>query len=296
LGVSANIFNIFKHNTNKSRVQKHADSRRKIILTENYSAVDTTFAFLRVKMFGDHTYARRVVVPHFEVRPVEPMDEDEEVQHQQQGLGQRQNELRGIQQGQDDNQQQVAAMDSDDDQPSTSNQASRFDDQPCTSRQSDLAQFYELGEPEEQRVRRFNTTAATYPLRFRNIDEAENFHDQLPAIFDQVVDQIMEDAQDNDYVGAEILHPELQRPVLIRFRRRHEIHGSELLHELERVMQSNDQLRLDDGQMQIKVVKVSPPQGKGQHKRQCTQLDKMRRLKNRLSGSRTRTIYVWPEQ
>jgi len=57
---------------------------------------------------------------------------------------------------------------------------------------------------------------------------------------------------------------------------------SEILHVLERVQQSNDQLKLDDGQLRVRFVRVSPPQGLGQHKRQCTQLDKLRRLKRSI--------------
>jgi len=120
-------------------------------------------------------------------------------------------------------------------------------------------QFYELGEPETQHVRRFNTTAVTHHLTFRNIENAEIFFELLPALFDHAIDKILEGALDTDYVGAELLHPSLNKPVLLTFRRRSDVHGHELLHILERVMQSKDRLILGDGQLQLKLVKVSPP-------------------------------------
>jgi len=78
----------------------------------------------------------------------------------------------------------------------------------------DAAHFHELGEAEELNVRRFNSMAATFPMRFSNIEAAESFVELVPAIFDHEIDHFMEGADDNDYVGAELLHPSFQRPVL----------------------------------------------------------------------------------
>jgi len=55
-----------------------------------------------------------------------------------------------------------------------------------------IDQRYELGQPEQQHVRRFNTTASTYPLRVRNVDQANNYHEQLPAIFDHAIERVTE--------------------------------------------------------------------------------------------------------
>jgi len=133
-----------------------------------------------------------------------------------------------------------------------------------------IDQLYELGQPEQQHVRRFNTTASTYPLHFRNIDQANNYYDQLPAIFDHAIDRIIEGAFETDYIGAELIHPDLHAPVLIPFQHPGEIQGSQLLHVLQRVLQSNEHLNLNDNQLKVRIVKVSPPAGKGYHSRQCT--------------------------
>ena len=127
----------------------------------------------------------------------------------------------------------------------------------------DPAEFYELGEPEEIKVKTFKTLAQSYPFNLRNIDNAPNLHGLLPDVFDHALNRVMEGSADNDLIGAEFIHPQLERPVLIPFRHRDEMHGSHLLHVLERVMQSNEALKLDDGQMRIRMVKISPPQGKG---------------------------------
>jgi len=39
---------------------------------------------------------------------------------------------------------------------------------------------------------------------------------------------------------------------------------------------------MGEGQFHLKIVRISPPQGQGQHKRQSTQLDKMRRIKRSI--------------
>jgi len=54
------------------------------------------------------------------------------------------------------------------------------------------------------------------------------------------------------------------------------------LHILERVLQSNEQLQINDGQLKIGIVKVLPPSGKGYHSRQCTNLDKLRKIKQSI--------------
>jgi len=92
----------------------------------------------------------------------------------------------------------------------------------------------------------------------------------------------MADSNDYDLVGAEFIHLSLSTPVLVSFRRRDEFHGSQILHLLERIMQSNSQLTLDDNKIKIKFVKVTLPQGEGHHKRQCTNLDKQLKLKRSI--------------
>jgi len=131
-------------------------------------------------------------------------------------------------------------------------------------------------------VRRFNTTTATFSLRFRNLNQVGNFHEILSEIFDSIIDRVMTDSNDYDLVGAEFIHPSLSTPVLLSFRRRDEFHGSQILHVLERIMQSNTQLTLDDDKIKIKFVKVTPPQGEGHHKRQCTNLDKQLKPKRSI--------------
>jgi len=86
---------------------------------------------------------------------------------------------------------------------------------------------------------------------------------------------------ETDYVGAELIHPDLHAPVLIPFRHPGEIQGSQLLHVLQRVLQCNEHLNLDN-QLKVRIVKVSPPVGKGYHSRQCTNLDKLRQIKKSI--------------
>lgn len=49
--------------------------------------------------------------------------------------------------------------------------------------------------------------------------------DILPDIFDHAVAHILENAELNDRIGAEFVHTDLQRPILIPFRRRSEVRG-----------------------------------------------------------------------
>jgi len=146
----------------------------------------------------------------------------------------------------------------------------------------DPAQFYQLGEPEVQHVKRFKTSSSTYPFVFRNIEKIENFYKQIPEIFDHAVEHVMEGAAETDYVGVELTHPTLHVPVLIPFQHRNKIQGSQLLHVLQRVLQSNEHLNLNDNQLKVRIVKVSPPSGMGHHSRQHVNLDTLRKIKKSI--------------
>jgi len=98
----------------------------------------------------------------------------------------------------------------------------------------------------------------------------------------RAVDKILEGALESDMVAAELYHPGIYRPVNLPFQRRDKTTGSLLLDKLETKVQRDEEIHLDDGSFHFKIVRISPPQGQGQHKRQCTQLDKMRRIKKSI--------------
>jgi len=80
-----------------------------------------------------------------------------------------------------DNQQPILDPEIDDQPPNL--EPMEIDDQSPNIVQDNVEHFYVLGEPAVQHVRRFNTTAATYPLHFRNLNQVSNFHEILPEIF-----------------------------------------------------------------------------------------------------------------
>ena len=83
--------------------------------------------------------------------------------------------------------------------------------------------------------------------------------DQLGKIFDSLVDE-MTGMADNDLVRFVLQSRLLEYPISLPFMLRHELNAERIMNEVQRILQSNKQVNLQDG-MQVHVVHVGMPQG-----------------------------------
>ena len=119
---------------------------------------------------------------------------------------------------------------------------------------------YTLREIASRNIRKFNTTATDYLLSLNPQSEEQPLLDQLGNIFDSLVDEMTVGMADNDLVCFVLQSRSLDYPISLPFMPHHELNAERIMGEVQRVLQSNEQVSLQDG-MQTHVVHVGMPQG-----------------------------------
>ena len=84
--------------------------------------------------------------------------------------------------------------------------------------------------------------------------------DQLGEIFDSMVNEMTIGMADNDLVRFVLQGKSLNYPISLPFMPRHDLNAERIMGEVQRVLQSNENVSLQDG-MQVHLVHVGMPQG-----------------------------------
>jgi len=128
---------------------------------------------------------------------------------------------------------------------------------------SDTPCFFTIEHTGKQKMPKYNTTGDSYRLKFKNMEHACDVYEALHEAFETVVNIMKKDAQPNDLVGFYLNQPSImETPITLPYCRAHEINADSILHYIERVLQSHQELVFDDDLL-IKFIKVSPPSGTG---------------------------------
>ena len=101
---------------------------------------------------------------------------------------------------------------------------------------------YTLREVASRNVRKFNTTATDYLLSLNPQSEEEPLLDQLGDIFDSLVHKMTSGMADIDLVRFVLQSRSLQYPISLPFMPRHELNAERIMGEVQRVLQSNEQM------------------------------------------------------
>ena len=121
-------------------------------------------------------------------------------------------------------------------------------------------QHYTLREVATRQARKFNTTATDYHLSLKLQEEDVTLMDQLGRIFDSMVHEMTTGMRDNDLVRFVLQSKSLDYPISLPFMPRHELNAERIMGEVQRVLQSNENVNLKDG-MSVHLVHVRMPQG-----------------------------------
>ncbi|ESO93995.1 hypothetical protein LOTGIDRAFT_153473 [Lottia gigantea] len=127
---------------------------------------------------------------------------------------------------------------------------------------------YQLRLGDRKYSRRFHTNSV-----YLNVDFTQNWNNVLPAEVPQQLDntfnQIIRDignylsCDPDDQVRFSVSHPGLKSPAWIPFNKWSGIRAQDILNPVARILQSNEQFRLDE-RMTLHVCHVSVPKGDGQ--------------------------------
>ena len=150
----------------------------------------------------------------------------------------------------------------------------------------DISEYFQMTTQFERKSRKFATTSTVYnveitPFPENMIEEPLTFCQEL---FDRIVDELEErsDVKADDMIRVTVSHPRLDMPICCPFMRAETLTGENIVDEIERVMQSNTDCDISDGDMSVEFTHTVLPSGSGGVKQaEYDNMESMR--KNKLS-------------
>ena len=129
--------------------------------------------------------------------------------------------------------------------------------------------YYQIKPVRDHHSHKFNMTAKNYGVRFNNVlhnvDLLES-RKRTYGIFDHLIKDVTEGMNPNDQVRFVLSSNQLQTPIALPFCSLEELTTEKVLSHVEKVVQSNEEFRLNDT-VNIDVIRVEMPQGSGRRKR-----------------------------
>ena len=189
-----------------------------------------------------------------------------EPEHEQTGWGKkRKSDDQDL--GQDDSFWEVISSDSEDEpehEQSGWGKKRKSDDQDEEPQQD----YYRIKPVREHHSQKFNMTAKNYGVRFNNqLDNVNLLESQnrTYGIFDHLLKDVTEGMNSTDQVRFVLSSNQLQAPIALPFCSLEELTTEKVLAQVEKVVQSNEEFRLNDT-VNIDIIRVQMPQGSGKSK------------------------------
>ena len=125
--------------------------------------------------------------------------------------------------------------------------------------------YYEISPPKERKSQKFGMKSMDYVVRFNNdlndVDLLES-HERTHDIFHHLLEDVTQDINSNDQVRFILRSDQLQTPIAIPFLPLEKLTTEKVLSHVEKVVQSNEEFRLNDT-VTVDIVHVEMPQGSG---------------------------------
>ena len=132
--------------------------------------------------------------------------------------------------------------------------------------EEDFRHLFNLEHTMNKRSRKFKSESHIMTATFKKFDEMAP-HDLL-KLFTNVSQEINTklNTEPTDKIRITIDHPSLDMGIHIPFMNASEIQGAVMLSEIEKVIQSNTDFNLNDGEMTFNITHTHPPIGSGKKK------------------------------
>ena len=129
--------------------------------------------------------------------------------------------------------------------------------------------YYQLESRRKYHSKKFGMTATDHRVRFNNVladrDLLESYESTM-KIFHHLLEEVKEGMAPNDQVRFILRSEQLETPISLPFMEVEQLTAERVYSELERVIQSNQEFRLNDT-VTIDINHVKTPQGSGRKKR-----------------------------
>ena len=150
---------------------------------------------------------------------------------------------------------------------------SQYDD--GTTAENDTEErFYTISEARQVKSKKFRTTAMDYSVRFKGLEDLDVVRQSLNVriIFDQLLNDITGGMSENDLIRFVLRTEQLDKPISLPFMPVSKLTPERLYSQVERVVQSHQEFRLDQSVI-VDIVHVEMPEGKGKRKRDTIDLE-----------------------
>ena len=125
--------------------------------------------------------------------------------------------------------------------------------------------FYEIETTKKYHSKKFQMTATDHTIRFNNalsdLDLLES-HERVQKIFEQLLNDVTEGMDERDQVRFVLRSDQLDTPISIPFMGVLQLTPERVFSQIERVVQSNRDFRLNDT-VTVDILHVEAPQGSG---------------------------------
>ena len=125
--------------------------------------------------------------------------------------------------------------------------------------------FYEIETTKKYNSKKFQMTATDHTIRFNNalsdLDLLES-HERVQKIFDHLLNDVTGDMDERDQVRFVLRSDQLDTPISIPFMDVLQLTPERVFSQIERVVQSNRDFRLNDT-VTVDILHVEAPQGSG---------------------------------
>ena len=129
--------------------------------------------------------------------------------------------------------------------------------------------FYEKESVKKHMSKKFRMTATDHTIRFKNtlseLDLIESY-ERTQAIFEHLLNDVTQDMNDQDQVRFVLRSEQLDTPISMPFMPMVQLTPERVFSQIERVIQSNRDFRLNDT-VTVDIIHVEAPQGSGRSKR-----------------------------
>ena len=129
--------------------------------------------------------------------------------------------------------------------------------------------YYRIKPVRDHHSQKFNMTAKNYSVHFNNVLNDVNLlesRNRTYGIFDHLLKDVTEGMNSTDEVRFVLSSNQLQTPIALPFCPLEELTTEKVLSHVEKVVQSNEEFRLDNT-VNIDIIRVAMPQGSGRLKR-----------------------------
>ena len=145
--------------------------------------------------------------------------------------------------------------------------------------------YYDIESVKKHHSKKFRMSATDHKIRFNNVladlDLLES-HERTQTIFHHLLEDVTWDMNPDDQVRFILRSDQLNTPISIPFMEVERLTTERVFSQIERVIQSNQEFRLNDT-VTIDIIHVKTPQGSGKSRRKRTILNIREHLKDKKS-------------